>query len=97
MQRVYTVTVRPSITYDCNAWYTPTGLPEYRKLVARKLQAIQGRCFRVIAGAYKATSTEALEIETFTPPLNIYMDVIIARTNLRLLLYKSKSAEKTVI
>jgi hypothetical protein len=38
-----------------------------------------------------------LKIETFTPPLDIYINVITARTSLRLFSCEFKSAEKTAI
>src|SRR5271155_5035813 len=81
---VYTAAIRPSILYGCNAWYCPSDTPGHRKGVAAKLQAIQGRCLRTITGAYRATSTEALEIETFTAPLDLYAEQQVAKTTLRL-------------
>ena len=85
MRRVYTATIRPAVIYGCNAWYTPEGVPGHRKGIANKLQAIQGRCLRVITGAYKATANEAVEIEAFTPLLDLYTESIVAQTSLRLL------------
>jgi ribonuclease HI/exonuclease III len=91
IRKVYTATVRPAITFGCNAWYMPAGLPEHRKGLAKNLQAIQGRCLRVITGAYKATANEALEIETYIPPLDLYTEASVARTSLRLLSCKDPS------
>jgi hypothetical protein len=76
--RVYAAVTRPAILYGCSIWFSPEDTPEYRKGVARELQAIQGRCLRAIAGAYKATSTEALEVETFTPPIQLYAEKMVA-------------------
>ena len=42
--------------------------------MAAKLQPIQNKCLRVVAGAYKATPIRALEIETYIPPLDLYLD-----------------------
>ena len=94
MQRVYTAAVRPSLTYGCNVWYTPKGLPGHRKGTANRLQAIQGRCLRAITGAYKATATEALEIETFTPPIDLHMEDLVARTTLRLRSCRARAVEE---
>jgi hypothetical protein len=46
------------------------------KTIRNTLQSIQGKFLRVIAGAYRATATEALEIETFTEPLDLYIERI---------------------
>jgi len=37
----------------------------------------------VVTGAYKATTTEALEIETHTLPMDIFLDKMVARSTLR--------------
>jgi ribonuclease HI len=94
MQRVYATVVRPSLTFGCNTWYTPKGLPGHRKGLVNKLQSIQGKCLRIAAGAYRATATEALEVETFTPPIDLYMETQVARTTLRLRSCKSRAVEE---
>jgi hypothetical protein len=54
------------------AWY-----PTTRAITLGKtLQSIQGKFLRIVAGAYRATSTEALEIETFIEPLDLYAERI---------------------
>jgi hypothetical protein len=58
--------IRPAMIYGASTWYTPEGIKGARKGVASKLKSLQGKCLKVIAGAYKATLTEALEIETHT-------------------------------
>jgi hypothetical protein len=52
--------------------------------VIKKLQVIQGKCLRTITGAYRATATEALEIETHTIPIDILLETQVAKTMLRL-------------
>jgi hypothetical protein len=76
--------VRPAVTYGASTWYTPPGVQGARKGTAKKLQAIQGKCLRVITGAYRATATEALEIETHTIPIDILLETRVAKTMLRL-------------
>ena len=44
-----------------------------RGLVA-KLLPTQNTCLRVITGAYKTTPIRVLETETYTPPLDLYLD-----------------------
>jgi hypothetical protein len=73
-----------TVTYGANAWYTPAGVQGARKGVAKRLQAIQGKCLRITTGAYRATATEALEIETHTIPIDILLETQIAKTMLRL-------------
>jgi hypothetical protein len=71
-RQVYLAVVRPALAYGAGIWYTPgTGSA---KGLAAKLQPIQNKCLRVIAGAYRATPVKALEIETHTPPLDLYLD-----------------------
>ena len=35
-------------------------------------------CLRLVSGAYKATPIAALETETYTPPLDLYLDAKLA-------------------
>ena len=54
------------------AWYPTTKAVT----LGKTLQSIQGKFLRIVAGAYRATSTEALEIETFIEPLDLYAERI---------------------
>lgn len=65
---------RAQITYWCSAWYSPPGLPGYRKYILKSFQTIQGRASRIITGAFKATSLLALDIETFLLPIGLKLD-----------------------
>lgn len=42
--------------------------------MAAKLAHIQNKCLRVVAGAYCATVTHTLEVETHVPPMDLYLD-----------------------
>ena len=42
-----------------------------------KIRSIQGKAFRVAIGAYKATATEVLEVETNTVPIDLYLDKLV--------------------
>jgi retron-type reverse transcriptase len=77
-KQMYCQAVRPALTYGAVAWFTPDDATGKRKGVARKLQAIQGRCLRAVAGAYRATSTEALEAELGVLPLDIHVGTLAA-------------------
>jgi hypothetical protein len=39
---------------------------------------------RIVAGAYKATPIQSLEVETYTPPLDLYLDSRLAKFRERL-------------
>jgi Reverse transcriptase (RNA-dependent DNA polymerase) len=69
---LYRGAIRPVISYAALAWF-PGDLAGSKKLRS-DLQSIQGRFLRAIAGAYKATATEALEIETFIEPLDLFIE-----------------------
>jgi hypothetical protein len=71
-RQVYSAVVRPALAYGAGVWHTP-GRDSARGLAA-KLLPIQNKCLRVVAGAYKATPIRALETETYTPPLDLYLD-----------------------
>jgi exonuclease III len=81
-RKLYAAVARPTITFGAGAWYTPDGIKGHRKTTALKLKAIQGRFLKTVTGAYRATSTEALEIETYTQPLDIYLDGLVAKSTL---------------
>ena len=46
--------------------------------MAAKLELIQNKCLRVVAGAYRATLVHSLEIETFTLLIDLYLDSRLA-------------------
>jgi hypothetical protein len=75
--------VRPALTFGCSAWYTPAGLHGAKKGTQKVIQAIQGKFLRLTAGAYRATSTEALEVETHTLPLDLYLEKLIMQAHIR--------------
>jgi hypothetical protein len=70
-RELYLRAIRPAISYGAIAWFP--ALKEFKTL-RNSLNAIQGRFLRIVAGAYKATATEALEIETFSEPLDLYIE-----------------------
>jgi hypothetical protein len=51
----------------------------------------------MIAGAYKATSTEALEIETHIPSFDLFAEERVAYTSARLLTYRTSIAAETAV
>ena len=83
-KQVYETVVRPAITYAASVWYALEGVKGHRKGIRAKLQKIQEKCLRMITGAYKITSTEALEVETFTFLLDLHIERLAARTAARI-------------
>ena len=69
---LYRGAIRPVLAYGASFW-CPEDL-EKAKGLSKSLQSTQGRFLRAITGAYKATSIEALEIETFIEPLDLYIE-----------------------
>jgi hypothetical protein len=81
---IYVSMIRPAMVYGASAWYTPEAIKGARKGVVSKLKSLQGKHLRVVAGAYKVTSTEALEVETHIQPIDIALEGRVARTMLRM-------------
>jgi hypothetical protein len=52
---------------------------------------------RTVAGAYKATLTEALKIETYTPPLDLFTEESVARTSTRLMTLRTRFTTQTAV
>jgi hypothetical protein len=81
-RQVYSAVVRPALAYGAGIWHIPG--TNTAKGLAAKLQPVQNKCLRVVAGAYKATPIRALETETHTPPLDLYLDSRLAAFRERL-------------
>jgi hypothetical protein len=47
------------------------------------MASVQNKCLRIVSGAYRATPISVLETETFTPPLDLYLDAKLAQFRLR--------------
>jgi hypothetical protein len=78
-RQVYSAVVRPALAYGAAIWHSPTK-DSNRKAqgLAAKLQSTQNKCLRVVAGAYRATPTRTLEVETHIPPIDLYLDSRLA-------------------
>lgn len=81
---IYQTVVRPALSYGANTWAPISDTKEHRKGMSNLLQSLQGKCLRVIAGAYRSTSTEALEIETFVRPLDLHVEESALKTALQM-------------
>lgn len=83
-RHVYLAVIRPAITYGSTVWYAPAGTKDARKDMAGKLEIMQNRCLRIVAGAYKATPIEVLQAETMLPPMQVHLDQLQAKARSRL-------------
>ena len=66
IRKLYRGVAIPQMLYACSVWSNAraTGTP-YTKQTLQILRALQARAARAICGAYRATSTVALEVEAF--------------------------------
>jgi ribonuclease HI len=70
MRRIYEGTALPQMMYACSVWYNAsTRGKTYTQKTLDILQSIQARAARVICGAYRATSSAALNIEAYLLPI----------------------------
>ena len=66
-------------------WHTPSQKNRTRSTgIEALLDQYQNKSLRAVAGAFRATPINVLETETFTPPLNVYLNshLIASRTRL---------------
>jgi hypothetical protein len=98
-RQIYSAVVRPALAYGSAVWHNPSSLEQggqqqggqqqggqrkrAYKGIAAKLAVVQNKCLRVVSGAYKATPVAALETETNTPPLDLYLDAKLVKFRLR--------------
>jgi len=69
-RKIYLGAIRPALAYGAIAWYP---LDQAKKSIIATLEKWQGKFLRGVLGAYKATATSALEIESYTEPLDLYI------------------------
>lgn len=81
-RQVYSAVIRSSIAYGAPIWHRRTA---GGKLAAKekRIETLQNQGLRHISGAYKKTSTETLEAETYIQPIGIHLDLLQDRATLR--------------
>lgn len=84
MRQLYQAIVIPQITYCCSAWYQPEKTIGHNKSHLLSLQRIQAQAARKITGAFKATSTPALDIETHLLPIEQQLEKSASEAVLRI-------------
>jgi hypothetical protein len=70
------------VAYRAGVWHDPT--TDKIKGIARNLATTQSQCLRVVSGAYCTTLVRFLEVETATPPLDLYLNKWVADFEARL-------------
>ena len=76
------------MAYGAAIWHPPqSGRQRGKKAAPRgpaaRMASVQNKCLRIVSGAYRATPTSVLETETFTPPLDLYLDARLAQFRFR--------------
>ena len=74
----------PQIAYGALVWHTPSGEKGHRKALVMQLAQVQALGARLITGAFKATSTQTLNIETYLTPIKLELDKKVHQTAARL-------------
>lgn len=80
---VYSMVIRPIMTYGALAWHQARG-DGLDRVLAGSIAPLRNRCLRVIAGAYRATPVSTLEAEAYILPLSLYLDALASRATQRL-------------
>ncbi|KAF4248432.1 hypothetical protein CNMCM8980_005985 [Aspergillus fumigatiaffinis] len=69
LRRIYQAAVIPALLYGCSAWYTLKTDSSHRPTRLKILNQIHRRAVRAITGAFRATATAAMNIETHLLPM----------------------------
>ena len=77
---MYDMVIWPAMTYETIAWHQPQGQDGLNQRLNVALAPFQNQCLQIITGAYQAAPASILEVETHVPPLNLYLDFMVART-----------------
>jgi hypothetical protein len=81
-REIYTKVIRSAVAYGAGVWHRPSN--QRNKGIAKQLATTQSQCLRVVSGAYRATPVRYLEVETATPPLDLYLNKWVADFEQRL-------------
>ena len=72
--RVYQAVTRSQLTYGSNCWYYFNGHPERKVTLYSQLHSLQTKGLKKTTGAFRRTATALLEVESSTPPLELFME-----------------------
>lgn len=77
MRRLYLGAMRPQMVFGSSVWYTPVEGSRTKTLDKKKLRvltALQKRATAVITGAFRFAAGQALDIELFMQPIEVYLE-----------------------
>lgn len=84
LRQIYLAVIVPQLTYACSVWYLPPGEKGDRKGLLATFESVKAKAIRTITGAYKATSSPALDIEAGILPLKLRLEMLLGESLLRL-------------
>lgn len=84
LRQIFKAVIIPQITYGASVWHTPSGEKGHRKALVAQLAQVQALGARLITGAFKATSAQALNVEAYLTPIGLELDKKAHQTAARL-------------
>ena len=87
------------MTYGASVWHIPSGEKGHRKTLVMQLAQVQAQGARLITGAFRETSTQALNIEACLTPIELELDKKADQTAARLCsgpLYSTLTQDRSV-
>lgn len=69
VRAIYRAVVIAQMAYGCSIWFTSRKAKGVRTRMLREIETLQGKAARVITGAFRRTSLEALNIEAYLLPI----------------------------
>ena len=73
---IYTAVARPAMTYGSQIWSINRTGNHIEPSKSAGLKAMQNRCLRKVIGAYKRAPVAAIERESGTPPVDLYIEAL---------------------
>jgi hypothetical protein len=77
-REVYTKCIRSALAFGASSFHKPTPIGGQPQGIAKDLLKDQNQSLRIVAGAYRATPIRHLEVETWIPPLDLYLNKRLA-------------------
>ncbi len=74
LRKIFKAVIIPQITYGASIWHTPKVEKGNRKRLVLQLAQVQALGTRLITGAFKATSAQALNVEAYLTPIGLELD-----------------------
>ena len=81
LRLLFKTCVVPVMTYGCQLWFRPSAL---RVTLMKRLQVVQNKGLRRMAGAFRTTPAESLPLLTFQPPIHVTIRKLCNSAALRL-------------